>query len=109
MRAIALAEPRLARRFIARDGRVGGDDVTVHLPGEDEMLECARFAAFARGLADGVWKRFPGIDIRVTSPVILSQAFVEVPLEDLQILVLASFAAMAALRALPTGGPGRAA
>ena len=66
VRAVALAEPRLAGRFIARDGRVGGIDVTVHLPGEDEMLEGARVSSFARELADEVRKRFPGIDVRVT-------------------------------------------
>ena len=106
VRAIALAEPRLAGRLIARDGRVGGVDVTVHLPGEDEMLEGARVFAFARGLADEVRERFPGIDVRVTGLVIFNQAFVEVSLKDLQILVPASFAAMTVVLALLTGGLG---
>ena len=106
VRAIALAEPRLAGRLIARDGRVGGVDVTVHLPGEDEMLEGARVASFARGLADEIRKRFPGIDVRVSGLVMFNQAFVEVSLKDLQILVLASFAAMTAMLVLLTGGLG---
>ena len=106
VRSIALAEPRLAGRLIARDGRVGGVDVTVHLPGEDEMLEGDRVAAFARELADEVPRRFPGIDVRVTGLVIFNQAFVEVALKDLRILVLASFVAMTAMLALLTGGLG---
>ena len=106
VRATALAEPRLAGRLIARDGRVGGVDVTVHLPGEHEMLEGARVSSFARELADEVRKRFPGIDVRVTGLVIFNQAFVEVSLKDLQIFVPASFVVMTAVLALLTGGLG---
>ena len=105
-RVIALAEPRLAGRLIARDGRVGGVDVTVHLPGEDEMLEGARVSASARRLADAVRKRFPGIDVRVTGLVIFNQSFMEVSLLDLQTLVPASFVAMTLMLALLTGGLG---
>ena len=104
IRAVALAEPRLAGRLIARDGGVGGISVTVHLPGEDEMLEGARVAEFARGLADEVRERFPGIDVRVTGLVIFNQTFVEVSLNDLKILVPATFAAMTLMLLFLTGG-----
>ena len=106
VRAIALAEPRLAGRLIARDGGVAGISVTVHLPGEDEMLEGARVAAFARGLADEVRERFPGVDVRVTGLVIFNQTFVEVSLNDLKILVPATFAAMTLMLLFLTGGLG---
>ena len=104
IRAVALAEPRLAGRLIARDGGVGGISVTVHLPGEDEMLEGARVAEFARGLADEVRERFPGVDVRVTGLVIFNQTFVEVSLNDLKILVPATFAAMTLMLLFLTGG-----
>ena len=104
VRAVALAEPRLAGRLIARDGGVGGISVTVHLPGEDEMLEGARVAEFARGLADEVRERFPGVDVRVTGLVIFNQTFVEVSLNDLKILVPATFAAMTLMLLFLTGG-----
>ena len=106
VRAIALAEPRLAGRLIARDGGVGGINVTVHLPGEDRMLEGARVTEFARGLADQVRQRFPGVDVRVTGLVIFNQTFVEVSLNDLKILVPATFAAMTLMLVLLTGGLG---
>lgn len=70
------------------------------------MLEGVRLAEFARGLADDVRKRFPGIAVCTTGLVIFNQAFVEVSLKDLQILVLASFAAMTPMLALLTGGLG---
>ncbi len=104
IRSIALAEPRLAGRLIAHDSGVNGIDVTVQLPDEDEMLEGARVAEFARGLADQVRERFPGIDVRVTGLVIFNQAFVDVSLGDLQMLVPASFAAMTLMLVLLTGG-----
>ena len=106
IRAIALAEPRLAGRLIASDGGVSGVNVTVALPGEDEMREGSRVAGFSYGLADRVRERFPGIDVRVTGLVIFNQAFVEVSLKDLQILVPVTFAAMTLMLALLTGGLG---
>ncbi|MDE0334102.1 MAG: MMPL family transporter, partial [Defluviicoccus sp.] len=106
VRAIALAEPRLAGRLIARDGGVSGVNVTVALPGEDEMREGSRVAEYSYGLADRVRERFPGIDVRVTGQVIFNQAFVEVSLKDLQILVPVTFAAMTLMLALLTGGLG---
>ena len=94
VRAIALAEPRLAARLIARDGTVGGINVTVRLPGEDPLTEGLRVAESARGLKNEVRERFPGMDVRMTGLAIFNQAFVEVSLNDLKVLVPASFAAM---------------
>ena len=106
IRAIALAEPLLSGRLIARDGGASGVNVTVTLPGEDQMREGSRVAEFSYGLADQVRERFPGIDVRVTGLVIFNQSFMEVSLRDLQILVPASFAAMTLMLVLLTGGLG---
>ncbi|MCE2518220.1 MAG: MMPL family transporter [Alphaproteobacteria bacterium] len=106
VRGIALAEPLLAGRLIARDGKVSGVNVTVGLPGEDEMREGARVADFSYGLADRVRERFSGIDVRVTGLVIFNQAFVQVSLRDLQTLVPAIFAVMTLMLLFLTGGLG---
>ena len=106
IRSIALAEPLLAGRLIARDGRVSGVNVTVTLPGEDQMREGALAAEFSYGLADRVRERFPGIDVRVTGLVIFNQAFMQVSLSDLKTLVPASFAAMTLTLLFLTGGLG---
>ena len=104
IRATALAEPLLAGRLIARDGGVSGVNVTVALPGEDRMREGARVTEHSYGLADRVRERFPGIDVRVTGLVVFNQAFMEVSLRDLQILVPATFAAMTLMLVFLTGG-----
>ena len=106
VRAVALAEPLLAGRLIARDGGASGVNVTVALPGEDNLREGTRVADFSYGLAERVRERFPGIDVRVTGLVIFNQAFMEVSLRDLQTLVPASFAAMALMLLFLTGGLG---
>ena len=104
IRAIALAEPRLAARLLARDGGVSGINVTVHLPGENKILEGPQVIEAARGLADEVRERFPGIDVKITGLAIFNQTFMEVSLGDLKTLVPASFAAMTLMLVLLTQG-----
>ena len=106
IRAIALGEPRLAARLLARDGGVSGVNVTVQLPGEAESAEGPRVVEYARGLADEVRTRFPGIDVRMTGLAIFNQAFMEASLSDLKTLVPASFAAMTLMLVLLTRGVG---
>ena len=104
IRAIALAEPRLVARLLARDGGVSGINVTVHLPGENKILEGPQVIEAARGLADEVRERFPGIDVKITGLAIFNQTFMEVSLGDLKTLVPASFAAMTLMLVLLTQG-----
>ena len=106
VRAIALAEPRLAARLLARDGGVGGVNVTVQLPGEAELIEGPLVAESARGLRDRLRERFPGIDARMSGMVIFNQTFMDVSLNDLKTLVPASFAAMTLMLLLLTRGIG---
>ena len=106
VRAVALAEPRLAARLFARDAAVSGVNVTVQLPGEDETLEGTTVVEHVRGLADEVRTRFPGVDVRITGLVLMNQAFMEATLHDLRTLVPVSFAVMALMLALLTRGLG---
>ena len=106
VRAVALAEPRLAARLFARDAAVSGVNVTVQLPGEDETLEGTTVVEHVRGLADEVRTRFPGVDVRITGLVLMNQAFMEATLHDLKTLVPVSFAVMALMLALLTRGLG---
>ena len=104
VRAVALAEPRLAARLIATDAAVGGVNVTVQMPGEDETLEVPQVVEFVRGLAAEVRERFPGIDVRLTGMVMMNYAFTESSLLDMKTLMPLSFAVMALMLALLTRG-----
>ena len=63
IRAIALSEPRLAARLIARDGEVSGINVDVKMPGDDELLEGPLVANAARTLAEAARERFPDLEV----------------------------------------------
>ena len=104
VRAVALSEPRLAARHIARDGTVAGINVDIQLPGEDDLLEGEQVAESARQIADEFRKRFPGIDVKLTGLAIFNQTFMEVSLKDLKTLVPAGFAAMALMLMFLTRG-----
>ena len=106
IRAVALAEPRLAARLIARDGAVSGVNVTVQLPGEADLIAGRRVAGFAREMRKQVRERFPGINVRTSGMVIFNQTFMEVAINDLKALVPASFAAMTLMLLLLTRGLG---
>ena len=104
IREVALSEPRLAARLIAKDGTVAGINVDVQLPGVDDLREGSRAAESARQIADEFRGRFPEIDVSLTGLVIFNQTFMEVSLKDLKTLVPAGFAAMALMLLLLTRG-----
>ena len=104
IREIALAEPVLAGRLLARDGGVSGINVRVQLPGEDKLREGAGVAEYTRKLADEVQERFPGIDVRLAGMVFFNQTLMEVSLKDLRTFIPASFAAMMLMLLLLTRG-----
>lgn len=104
IRATALAEPVLAGRLLARDGGVSGINVTLQLPGEDELREGSEVAEYTRKLANEFRKRFPGIDVRLAGMVIFNQTLMEVSLSDLKKFIPASFAAMTFMLLLLTRG-----
>jgi len=104
IREIALAEPALAGRLLARDGGVSGVNVTLQLPGEDQMREGAEVAQHSRKLANEFRERFPGIDVRLSGMVIFNQAFMDASLDDLRTLIPVSFLAMAFMLLLLTRG-----
>ena len=104
IRAIALAEPVLTGRLLARDGGVAGINVTVQLPGEDELREVAEVAEYTRKLANEFRERFPGIDLRLAGMVVFNQTLMDVSLSDLRTFIPASFVAMAFMLLLLTRG-----
>ena len=104
IREIALAEPALAGRLLARDGGVSGINITLQLPGEDQMREGAEVSEHSRKLANEFRERFPGIDVRLAGMVIFNQAFMDVSLDDLRTLIPVSFLAMAFMLLLLTRG-----
>ena len=91
---IALAEPTLAGRLVARDAQVSAVNVTVQLPGIDETVEVPAVVEFSRRLADETRIRYPHIDVYLPGMVMMNHAFAESSLLDMKTLVPLSFGAM---------------
>lgn len=94
IRSIALAEPLLAGQLISPDGRVTGINITVELPRKNEMVEVPQVVKFARQRAAELQQDYPDLDVRLTGVVMLNNAFSEASIEDMKMLVPASFAVM---------------
>ncbi len=110
IRAVALADPRIASSILARNGDVSVVNVTVELP-EDKLLEAAaEIAEFARSLAAEAEERFPGIDLRIVGTVMINRTFVEASISSQMIFLPASLLLMGLiLGVLTRGWPGVAA
>ncbi len=102
IRAVALADPRLAGSLIARDGGVSAVNVTAELPVEGQAVRVPEIAAFARGLAAEVEERFPGIDVRPVGTAMIGAAFAEASVQSQVVFLPASLAVMALILFLLT-------
>jgi predicted RND superfamily exporter protein len=83
---IALAEPLLAGRMLARDGRITSVNVTFQLPmkGLDEIPAAVNAS---RALAAEIEAAHPAVDVRLTGTVVLNNAFAEASIHDMAVLV----------------------
>ena len=75
IRQVALNEPLLVNRLISENAGVSGVNVTVHLPGIDEVTEIPEVVAFTRDLAQQYRERYPDIEIRLNGLVFMNNAF----------------------------------
>ena len=97
VRAIALADPRLAGGLLARDGGVSAVNVTVELPEEEQAIRVPEVAKFARALSAEAQERFPGIDVRVVGTVMIAHAFSEAAVASQKTFLPASLGVMAVI------------
>ena len=94
IRHIALNEPALHRVLVATGENVTAVNVTIQLPGVDEVAEVPKVVKAARALAAEFEAQFPFVDSRLTGMVMMNNAFSEASKSDLSILVPLSFLAM---------------
>lgn len=80
-REVALTEPALAGRLIARNGRTTGVNVRLQLP-MTSADEVPKAAAAARALADRFKAAYPDLRVELTGFAMLNDAFAEAPIRD---------------------------
>ena len=86
IRAVALAEPLLSGRMIAKDGSTTGVFVRIYPPGKSQH-EIPEAVAYVRKLADDIHARYPDLRIELTGTTMLSAAFAEAPQADVKFLL----------------------
>jgi len=92
-RDVAVAEPFLSKRLVDEGATVTGVNVTLQLPGE-EPTEPIVVAAAAREVADAVRAAHPEVTIYVTGFAMLNNAFQEVSMDELALLMPLMLGAM---------------
>ncbi len=94
IRQVALSEPLLVNRLISKSAQVTGVNVTLQLPGIDEVTEIPEVVAFTRELAQQYRDKYPDIEIRLNGLVFMNNAFAEASQSDMKLLMPISFALM---------------
>jgi uncharacterized protein len=83
---IALAEPLLANRLISDRAHVTAVNVTLQIPEADQM-GAPKVAEHVRRLAKELEKKYPHLRVHLTGVTMLSNAFSESGIRDIQTLV----------------------
>jgi uncharacterized protein len=86
VRAIATNEPLLKDRIVAPDGHATGVVLTMVMP-DKSPIEASTAMAATRAVVDRFRAQYPGIEIRLTGSVALSNAFGEATQADITTLV----------------------
>jgi len=104
IKAVALNEPLLAKRLVSPEGHVTAINITIHLPGLNEIEETPQVVNFVRALADDIRAKQPDMDVYLSGVIMMNNAFSEATKTDLQTLVPISFALMLLILAIMVGG-----
>lgn len=94
IRQVALNEPMLVNRLISTKGDVTGINVTIQLPGINEVSEVPEVIAFVRNMAQQYRDEYPDIEIRLNGVAFMNNAFSEAAQSDMQHLMPISFGVM---------------
>lgn len=102
VRTIALADPRVANKMLARDGSVTTVQTTLALPEEGQETSIPEVVAFAQKLVAEAENRFPGVDLRLVGTVMINHEFTKAAISSQQVFLPVSLAVMALILAVLT-------
>ncbi len=94
IRQLALGEPRLASRLVSPDATVAAVNITIHLPGINQVKETPEVAAAARQLKAQLLERYPGHEVYLSGMIMMNNSFAEASLNDSMTLVPLMFLAV---------------
>ncbi len=88
---VALKEPVLAGRLLSFNTAHTGINVTVQLPGKDQMKENPETVAYARKMLAEAREKYPDIEFRLAGMVMMNNAFPEASQADGKTLIPMAF------------------
>ena len=91
IREVALAEPLLVNNLVSPGGHATGVNITVELPGINQITEGPEVAAFARKIRKEFEQTYPNIKIYLTGIVELNNAFATHSQNDMMHLLPIAF------------------
>lgn len=95
LKFIALNEPLLANKLISQDASVSAVNVTVQLPGINEVTEFPEVVNKVREIRDNIIAEYPEMDIYLSGVVAMNNAFTESAASDSATLIPLMFAIVA--------------
>lgn len=91
IKQVALKEPQLAKRLVSADAAHTGINVTIQLPGVDQMMENPATVAYARKMLAEAKANYPEIDFRLAGMAMMNNAFPEASQADGKTLIPIAF------------------
>ncbi len=94
IKQVALSEPLLVHRLVSASSDAVGVNITIELPGKNEITEGPEVVHFAREMVAKFEQENPEINVYTTGIVIMNNAFPEASIKDMQSLIPLAFLAI---------------
>lgn len=91
---VALNEPLLVHRLVSESANAAGVNVTIELPGKNEITEGPEVVSFTRNMIKEFEQEYPELDVYTTGIVMMNNAFPEASISDMKNLIPFAFLAI---------------
>ncbi len=94
IKKVSISEPLLVDRLISVTGSVAGINITIELPGKNQITEGPEVVSYTRQMIAEFENSHPNIDVYTTGIVMMNNAFPEASQNDIKHLVPLAFLAI---------------
>ena len=91
---VALNEPLLVQRLVSPSSEAAAVNITIELPGKNEITEGPEVVNFTRDIVKNFEKSHPDINVYTTGIVMMNNAFPEASINDMKNLIPFAFVAI---------------
>ena len=94
IKEVSLTEPLLVNRLVSTTGEVAGVNITIELPGKNQITEGPEVVNYTRQMVEAFEKTYPEIEVYTTGIVMMNNAFPEASQNDIKHLIPFAFLAI---------------